>query len=1654
MTSEVNNGYLRTLHPRDQAKYFQQLLRKTHWKLLWDYLLANVGSGALPAPMIHVFLAVTKEPLAVVEALRQRQSVLGRYLAIRRFGRCVRSEATFAPIWEAVGGTQGLMDLMAEMSVNHVKVLCAIIGASSTATGARSQRQQAMTELLRALLNHNGHDDTVPTNPDKRPLRAVYDMILPACNSDLVMEFSSGKCPPKFRTCEVHREAYQERCLNAVFPEKGRGDSISPHNFIIHRNIAFSFDVLNRFVTDKGHLEANVPNFFSAVAYPLARQLCNRRAQDEVQLRFYDLILKCIDMVPRTADYIDLQFVGRAVQAWKRARNSRGQMEQIVASLIGFVNTVLCSLVEISQLMSKVGPALRLPLLKLFLRNSRRYKFEVDPFCDEGIAQLKSVDQLWETRIFSLFPSGDALHVLNCLRKAHVDGKFISESMYYTKTVMGNSVFDQGFHGDPDMLAALLHSRHYRVSRFGSSVLDATKRILKQRRKKAMISRDPETRADWARSVIYLSIASGSLEIYEEMILWSRRFNRDVQTTNVLYDADTILTEEGIELLSAISPKTFTDDSQLESLKARIEKANQIILHYVQTATMLLREPSIGPSDLYDLLSLPARVASCRISQIDSQEDTLFMTEDVVTDLVWGPTVDMIIEIETIVLKKRLEFGDRGQSHGLLGILKDDYFAVVAKRNGRRFLDILGKARDKMWQEYRPTVHPAILAIGEPWPKGLPIQCLCPPTQGFFQGMDYLQSRAQAIVFPKGQSVLLPIPTDVEAQAAIGPFVDNYAFALQVYVNSVEDSDTQRQRVVQAYNHALAELNGSRMSPDEAIWFWKRIYDATPGVNLPSSAHRAFKWSDPDLPVNDGLDPSEWNPDPNSPRRRTAKSFQSREIAQSCLDSMLTPYTSSGEWSQADIDTSFETFSLQTVAPMTPPSLWTLHRYPLRLKPSIQDALTASAITFINARCGSNSSILLQPFPSAEDVRIPALYLDQEFLDEESGRKWTDHPALESLAHLSAAVPTHLLEQLAYSLMGRLGAGGENDECVLKATVDIIKRLSRSDRPALACPLVRHMILSRRDDSSWHRHLLKVKFLNHLSAQEANEFFQSFSTEAREKSQNQTSRAPYSPGTESKPTEEGYSAEDSNAKVDISGEHIEEQAALAPLIKITTLKMIPQMLRRAQFTDRGLSLQILVDLLKSASHPDICIAVVESMLAMYSDTDDEILELAVLDILSANIVPIAASANERLGLTEAEWADAEGGTCKLPDVYDDESLVTTEHPPIMKRLVDAIPKTTKSYNASQARKLELWMRRIILPMVEQSALNHRRWTSIFLRQNGFYLSAHELPLIPFRPSLMAQLFEKYPKYFEPSTVQTIRDLVMVHFASPENMAAVSRAIDDNPDLLHSKAGQHWISVWTEKKAIEFALGLRESANVLTLPPEEAPSEAVVSKIQQMMVDVANMSLFDSDPKYYELVFSLTGCYSVGTQGALQSWIKNCLPLLEGFNDSIVSLRTDKWQRDPARQPTILPKTHRIKAAITMTRYWTPAPMPLPLGNADSIVADITALLCEITSDGRPYHTALEDIKAEIQIRMRTMRVDGFRVALGLGSVDGLQEAGLSLVDHLRLDISALLVSLAYRSWNTDEIKQVIAMLERWKQSYDENIRDLGQKTLSMLEEHV
>ena len=172
MDPRIDNKILRSSTDSELASYFRNLVTRVDNKTICNHILAGISSESLPPRILPVWINGFADESSLITSLHYEHSISVRSIAIKCFGRRLRRE-NYISLWNAVGGTRGLVELFQNLSVTDVELFCHALGRSSTCSFATESRQAALTELVKSLAS-DFFPDAVVRNPERRPLLKYY----------------------------------------------------------------------------------------------------------------------------------------------------------------------------------------------------------------------------------------------------------------------------------------------------------------------------------------------------------------------------------------------------------------------------------------------------------------------------------------------------------------------------------------------------------------------------------------------------------------------------------------------------------------------------------------------------------------------------------------------------------------------------------------------------------------------------------------------------------------------------------------------------------------------------------------------------------------------------------------------------------------------------------------------------------------------------------------------------------------------------------------------------------------------------------------------------------------------------------------------------------------------------------------------------------------------------------------------------------------------------------------------------------------------------------------------------------------------------------------------------------------------------------------
>ena len=689
MCDHLDSSALLHLNPRELALHLRHASEKYSARTVSIHLLEAIELEALPPTVFDTFLTSVKPPWPFNEALLQGHSKQVRFAAIQRFGKDLKS-AGWEDAWQEVRGTNDLLDLFSRLSVLEVKELCNVIGHCPGRSVVRNhiERQRQITELLQCLMSPLYPSSPYKSN-DQRPLHTHYAKMVPACTSDFVESLFRHESHPllealsKRMLVQHHFELLRRLVLNTIsHVDSTEGaaacsdlDDIllgyipsllrfAPSLPVVEPRFSSSMSLavtmLERITVDQ---ESRFPEsmFMSVLMVPLMRRLQAHRVDPSRMQHIVQLAAQYLQTHEHARAQLSLErghLLCYITRAWSSAPSLFQECLTVFISLLRGRAQRDLSCYQV--LLRQVTKSQRYDLLRIICLHSSEIRTNID--ADD---ELKSVPiKRWPIFIFEILQRDHSLCLLRKLVRLSPEANFLElpANRSANRTILSQARSAESVFGDPHLLLAILEPKKKGFEH------ESQKDILETLKSKASKSREQTNRAFFAKSAAFHAIASGSLELYDETVQWTRRFLRDAMTVKAVYSPHATITEAGLAMLGGVPDDLVSCDTA--EICERITKANTIMLNLLDAAVTSLREPSFYAPDWYGPLSLFLNVVVIRMNNVGRLKSHYELSEDGVYELLWRPTIEMLLKAEEIGLQHEpLNFNS---PHGPLGFSRVD----------------------------------------------------------------------------------------------------------------------------------------------------------------------------------------------------------------------------------------------------------------------------------------------------------------------------------------------------------------------------------------------------------------------------------------------------------------------------------------------------------------------------------------------------------------------------------------------------------------------------------------------------------------------------------------------------------------------------------------------------------------------------------------------------------------------------------------------------------------------------------------------------------------------------------------------------------------------------------------------------------------------
>ena len=554
--------------------------------------------------------------------------------------------------------------------------------------------------------------------------------------------------------------------------------------------------------------------------------------------------------------------------------------------------------------------------------------------------------------------------------------------------------------------------------------------------------------------------------------------------------------------------------------------------------------------------------------------------------------------------------------------------------------------------------------------------------------------------------------------------------------------------------------------------------------------------------------------------------------------------------------------------------------------------------------------------------------------------------------------------------------------------ISAVSCLAGSTQPELAIPFIRPIILNSNDSSS-HRKIFTDGFLESLSASHAKEFLQTTANTMLEMMKTQNSGA-WKDGEQ-------------------------------PVIKVTMVKMMADILNGSLVVDAGTSCETLVSLLRESRHIDARIAIITGLLGTLEEsTSTPALRKYILDVFEESVLPMASQLNERRPTTEENWQAS-----VMPEVSEEAS--------ILKLLIERM--------SSQSLQLEDRQRlvHIVMDALLASAVNNQRWMALFAEKTGTSLGADDrLSIPPAHHKLLDRALGLEFDAVPPALFNIFRAFILQTADPSANIARITEAVKENKDYQRSDAGKHWLAQCGGPPGAAIQTGLTTVMQLLQRGATSSGGQGRIDQLRQLVSEVAERWIRRGKSDLISEIENKVIREPYVERYDSSNWRSNSIAVL---NDLI---RVSEALEAEGGMASKLPNVFRLRISV----------LRLTQGNIIDPMASypkmVSSLVDRLALRPRPYHNDYELLKAEVIWLASTEAFWLDSIALAHLCQADFESETPSLAAYLRVELIA--VGLRHTKIPKHEQASVMKVMGKWVASPAEDLRAMGQELETHLRE--
>jgi hypothetical protein len=469
MAAIIDNRSIRGLSPTDLVARLRQLQQKHTDTQITQHLFDSAQRKSVSPKALGIWISTSHSPTTLLAALKQDFSVCLRHDAITHLSKLWRSRR-WRVVWTGLGGTDGVVQLLSQFSVVHVKHFVGRMRLAYRGPDVE-ERGKVIADLLSQLSPRfagKEHCETAET-VDERPIADLYRGLLPACDSGFVDKLVRRQmwdgCADQAilgAHYEVFRTYLKENILN------GNVETINGFAALIHHvpsgktadgipeTMLFGMELLKEFVDFYEKYSSDEFSIFKSLMQPLIKRAWkyHRRFGSKYLEQVVRQSLIFLKSNPEEAKHLNFttsNFFRYVILSWSSFPASRDFFESAISSCLELMPHS-----ESSETMEHFEPTieavhrpLRYQLLRLFFLHYRTRPGDID-----SNGYLAKIQEAWSINIFMTLEREAARKLLLRLQKV------VGEDLKFA-TYSRLSIFSSGSNVDKlrNLLGVLGHEQ-------------------------------------------------------------------------------------------------------------------------------------------------------------------------------------------------------------------------------------------------------------------------------------------------------------------------------------------------------------------------------------------------------------------------------------------------------------------------------------------------------------------------------------------------------------------------------------------------------------------------------------------------------------------------------------------------------------------------------------------------------------------------------------------------------------------------------------------------------------------------------------------------------------------------------------------------------------------------------------------------------------------------------------------------------------------------------------------------------------------------------------------------------------------------------------------------------------------------------------------